>query len=330
LSRDILIRSATFTKYSEVARGLGIDPIYMVNQVGLTRQCLVTPELRVPESLLTDVLESSAKASQCASLGLMIGETWRLPDFGIISLLLQHQPTLRQALLVIKSYRHLLSDSVMIDITEFPNVVILQMVLVSGRTHPGRQRTELAIGALLSLCQFQLGTQWKPRCVHFMHSAPARLQSHHRVFGNLIEFQSEFDGIVVSKEDLDYVNPSSDFRMARYAQDFIELQPRSRQPSIEEDVRRTILALLPSGRSNIDHVSQNLGVGPRTLQRKLEQKGGSFHELLNDVRREKAIRYLESKDYSINQITKLLGFSEISTFSRWFSQQFKVSPSRWN
>lgn len=67
----------------------------------------------------------------------------------------------------------------------------------------------------------------------------------------------------------------------------------------------------------------------RTLQRQLEQMGENFQSLVNDVRREQATNYLEGKVHSITQITQLLGFAETSAFSRWFSQQFKVPPSRW-
>jgi len=327
---NILVRSATLSKYSDVARSLGIDPVQMVSHVGLDRQYLLTPDLRVPESSWTEVLECSAKVADCSNLGLLVGESWRLSDFGVISLLLQHQPSLRQTLSEFKRYRHLLSDSVMIDITEYPNVCVLQLVLISGGVHPGRQRMELAIGALLSLCRFQLGAQWMPRRVHFGHAAPAGgVQAHHRVFGPSLEFGSEFDGIVLGKDDLDRVNPACDANMARYAQHFIDLQPKNHTQSIAHDVRRSIHVLLPRGRSHIDQVSQSLGLSTRTLQRQLEQSGESFQALVNEVRREQAIRYLEGKAHSITQITQLLGFAETSAFSRWFSQQFSMPPSRW-
>lgn len=327
---NILVRSATLSKYSDIARGLGIDPVQMVKQVGLDRQYLLTPDLRLPESSWTEVLECSAKASDCSTLGLLVGESWRLSDFGILSLLLQHQPSLRQALSEFKRYRHLLSDSVMIDITEYLNVCVLQLVLISGRTHPGRQRMELAIGALLSLCRFQLGARWMPRRVHFSHAAPAGgVQAHNRVFGSSLEFASEFDGIVLGKDDLDRINPACDTNMARYAQHVIDLQPKHREQNIANDVRRAIHVLLPRGRSHIDQVSQSLGLSTRTLQRQLEQSAESFQGLINEVRREQAVRYLEGNIHSITQITQLLGFAETSAFSRWFSQQFSVPPSRW-
>ena len=326
---NTLARSVTLAKFTNVAKGLGIDAERMASHVGLDRQCLFTPDLRIPEASLAEVLEVSAKSADCSTLGLLIGESWRLADFGVLSLLLQHQPTLRQTLVEMMRNRHLLSDTVIVEIAEYPNVAVLHLTLATGRPRQERHTTEVSIGALLSVCRFHLGAAWKPRRVHFTHAAPASLQTHQRVFGHALEFDSEFNGLVVSIDDLDRVNPASDADMARYAQSFIDMQPRNSERSIAHEVRRSVHALLPHGRGHIDQVSQSLGLSTRTLQRQLEQTGDSFQALVNEVRREQAVRYLEGRAHSIAQITQLLGFAETSAFSRWFSQQFKVPPSRW-
>lgn len=324
-----LVRSVNFSKYSTVARSLGIDPVRMVGHVGLDQTCLLTPDLRVPEASLAQVLEASAKTADSASIGLLVGESWRLSDFGVISLLLQHQPTLRHTLMELKRYRHLLSDSVVLDLMDYPTVTVVQVALVTGRANAGRHPVELAIGVLLSLCRFQLGPHWKPRSVHFSHPAPSSMQIHQRVFRAQLEFGSEFDGMVLNKGELDQVNPLCDPHIAKYAKDYIDLLPRNDRGTVDHDVRRALHVLLPRGQNSIEQVGRNLGVSPRTLQRQLEQVGGNFQSLLNDVRREQATRYLNGQAHSISQIAALLGFAETSVFSRWFSTQFGVPPSRW-
>lgn len=329
IAMTTLVRSVNFSKYATVAHGLGIDPVRMIRYVGLDQTCLLTPDLWVPEASLAEMLESSAKAADSASIGLLVGESWRLSDFGVISLLLQHQPTLRQALIELKRYRHLLSDSLVLDLVEYPNVTVMQLALVTGRGAPGRQPVELVIAALLSLCRFMLGPRWAPRSVHFSHPAPVSLQIHQRVFRAQLEFGSEFDGMVLNKGDLDQLNPLSDPNMASYAKDYIDQQPRNGCGNVAHDVRRALHVLLPRGQNSIQQVGQSLGVSPRTLQRQLEQVGGNFQSLVNDVRREQAMRYLNGQAHSILQISALLGFAETSVFSRWFSTQFGMPPSRW-
>ncbi|MEK7346269.1 MAG: AraC family transcriptional regulator [Pseudomonadota bacterium] len=325
----IQVRSVTLAKYSAIARGLGIDPLSMLRHVGLAPGYLATPDLRIPEISLAHILDASSKTASSNSLGLLMGETWRLSDFGVLSLLLQHQQTLRQTLSALHHYRHLLSDSVAIDITEHPQVAVLRCALVTERRHPGRQPVELALAALFSLCRHQLGPHWMPRQVHFVHAAPQHTGIHHRVFGAHLEFGSDFDGIVLDKGALDQINPSSDPNMARYAQDFIELQPRSEPRQLRHAVLRAVHMLMPRGQHSIAQVGQQLGMSARTLQRQLEQEGANYQTLLNGVRREQALRLIAARAHSITEIAQLLGFAETSPFSRWFNQQFGVSPSRW-
>ena len=64
--------------------------------------------------------------------------------------------------------------------------------------------------------------------------------------------------------------------MARYAQNFIDMQPRNSAPNMANDVRRALHVLLPRGRSNIEQVSQSLGLSTRTLQRQLAATGDNF------------------------------------------------------
>nr|WP_311530415.1 AraC family transcriptional regulator [uncultured Ralstonia sp.] len=324
-----LVRSAALTKYSGVAQALGLDPERMVSHVGADRACLYMPDLRVPEPWIADVFEASAKSANCPAIGLLVAEVWRLSDFGPISLLLQHQPTLRHALAEMERYRHLLSDSVAMPVEEAGGVAIVRILLVTGRPDPGRQAIELSVGVALSLMRALLGSAWMPRGVHFSHAAPTSYAIHSRVFGPKIEFGGEFDGIVLEQRDLDRPNPLADATLARYAKELLALQPRAGQESIAADTRRAIHVLMPQGHNTIELVAPKLGLSSRTLQRRLEQEGEDFSSLVNEVRMELAARYLADPRYPVSQVAMLLGFSQISSFSRWFSTQFGLAPTRW-
>ena len=329
----ILVRSASLTKYSEIARHAGIDPVRAMREAGLDPSLLTTPDLRIPEASLARVFEVSlagcAARAECRALGARIGEAWRLADFGSLSLLLQHQPTLREALANIESYRHLLSDSVSVQVEEIEDTAVLHVALVTARPDPGPELVELTVGAVLSLVRALLGAQYAPSSVHFAHAAPERLQVHRRFFGARIEFDSEFDGIVLARRDLDRANPLGDAHLARYAQELLDLQPRYGEHSLADNVRRALHLLLPRGTGAIEPVSERLGLTPRTLQRQLEQRGEKFSSLVNEVRTSLAIRYLAQPRHSVTDISDRLGFSEPSAFSRWFSAEFGQPPSRW-
>ena len=92
-----------------------------------------------------------------------------------------------------------------------------------------------------------------------------------------------------------------------------------------EDVRRTILLLLPSGRCTIEQVAEHLGVACRTVQRGLAEQGQSFSSMVNEIRKELATRHVIESDRPLTEVAMLLGFSAPSALSRWYHAQFGCS-----
>ena len=67
----------------------------------------------------------------------------------------------------------------------------------------------------------------------------------------------------------------------------------------------------------------------RTLQRSLGNEGRTFAMLLNDVRRELALRYLSSSTHSITSVAQMTGYATPSSFTRWFTAEFDMAPAAW-
>ncbi|WP_136476060.1 AraC family transcriptional regulator [Pseudomonas sp. DG56-2] len=323
-----LVRAASLTNYLEVSRHLGLNPHALLAQVGLSAALLDDPNQRLAVTSVITLLEESARVSGCETFGLRMAELRQLSDFGEISLLLSHQRTLRDALQVIVQYRHLLNDALAIHIEEAGKTVIIREEVVSDLPHRGRQATELAIGVMLRLCAALLGAHWRPISANFTHAAPADLAIHRRIFGCKLLFGSEFNGIVCPAADLDTANPLANEAMARLAQRYLDTLAGGKL-SLELEMRKTIYLLLPMGRATIEQVAQTQGMNVRTLQRRLEECGVTFSDLINGVRRDLVIRYLENPNYSLGRIADMLGYSMPSSFTRWFIAQFGMPPASW-
>jgi AraC-like DNA-binding protein len=324
-----LVRAASLTNYLEVSRHLGLNPHALLAQVGLSASLLDDPNQRIAVSSVVTLLEESARVSGCETFGLRMAELRQLSDFGEISLLLSHQRTLRDALQVIVQYRHLLNDALAIHIEEAGKTVIIREEVVTEQPHHGRQSTELAIGVMLRLCAALLGAHWHPISANFTHAAPADLAIHRRIFGCKLVFGSEFNGIVCPATDLDTANPLANQAMARLAQRYLDTLQAGGKLSLELEMRKTIYLLLPMGRATIEQVAQTQGMNVRTLQRRLEECGVTFSDLINGVRRDLVVRYLENPNYSLGRIADMLGYSMPSSFTRWFIAQFGVPPATW-
>lgn len=325
----MLIRAAALTNYLEVSQHLGLNPLDLLAGVGLSKAQLQHPEHRIPVDATVRLLEDSAAASGCQTFGLSMAESRQLSDLGVISLLLPHQRSLRDALQVLVHYRHLMNSSVAIHIEEVDKVVIIREEVLTQLPMSCRQSNELAIGVLLRLCAAMLGTHWRPYSVHFTHLAPDNVQLHRRLFGCKLEFGSEFNGIVCSDSNLDRTNPHADPAMARYAQRYLDSLQNTQGPSILFEVRKAIYLRLPIGRASIEQIAQTQGINVRTLQRRLKDEGYVFNTLVSEARRDLVLRYLENSNYSMGRIADMLGFSVATSLTRWFVTQFGLSPSAW-
>jgi AraC-like DNA-binding protein len=329
MTRSFLVRAASLTHYAEIATACGLDAPGMLSDVGLSASMLNEPDLMVPAERVAQLLENSAAASGVESFGLRMAETRKLSNLGPIGLLVRDQPTLRDSISVLIRYQAQLNGALSVNIEESAGVVVIREDVLVGGGQPVRQSIELAIGVMLRLVRQILGADWQPRCVCFSHEAPKDLGTHVRIFGAGLEFGHDFNGIVCARSDLDAVNPSADPEMARHAQAMLESLGDVRQvDALLDDVRRTVLLLMPNGRSSVEQVSAHLGIASRTVQRRLSEQGTSFSALVNDIRVDLAHRHVSRGMRPLTEIAGLLGFSAPSGFSRWYQMQFGRSPTQ--
>ena len=198
--------------------------------------------------------------------------------------------------------------------------------VISAGARSSRQANELAVAVMCFIFRALLGPQWRPQTVNFVHSVPASLEVHKRIFRCKLQFEMDFNGMVCNTSDLDKPIPVADPVMARYAQSFIEAIPGGNTRSLVLEVRKSIYLLLPMGRANIGQIAQTLGMNVRTLQRRLDEDGETFSNLINTVRIELSQRYISNPKYPLGRIAELLGYSNHSAFTRWFTSQFKQAP----
>jgi AraC-like DNA-binding protein len=313
----------------EVAQSLQLSPMEQLRRVGINPSWLNEPDSLIPVSLICQLLENSAKDAGVENFGLRLAEQKEFSNLGPVALVLRAQPTLRRALEALCKYSHLQAEAVTLLYEERDGELVIRQELLTNPALPARQATELSLGVLYRVLQKLLRKDWRPNTVCFRHSGPKDLRVHRRVFDTHMQFNSDIDGIICSGDELDEPLPGYEAEIARYIQrliDTIDLTPRA---STSEKVRQLVLLLMPSGRCSIKVVAQHLGLDLRTLQRHLVKDGASFSEILDNIRIEQGTKYLIQHDRPIRELADLLGFSEPSAFSRWFSSRFGCSPSVW-
>ncbi len=111
----------------------------------------------------------------------------------------------------------------------------------------------------------------------------------------------------------------------RYAEELLAKLPQTN--SIVDRVRQELSVGLRGGQVRLEAIAHTLEVEPRTLQRKLREAGISYQELLDEMRRELSIHYLKEEHISVYEVAFLLGFAETSAFHRAFKRWTGKTPS---
>jgi AraC-like DNA-binding protein len=91
--------------------------------------------------------------------------------------------------------------------------------------------------------------------------------------------------------------------------------------------KTAIFDRLPSGEVSEAAVASALGMAARTLHRKLRDHGLSFRQMVVELRKELARRYLQDVSLSLTEIAFMLGYGDASAFSRAFRKWFGKPPS---
>jgi AraC-like DNA-binding protein len=323
-----LVRAAALTCYFEVARDLGIDTVALLRKAGLTRSMIDNAERMLPARSVIGLLEESARVSECETFGLMMAERRKISDIGMVSLLIVHQPTLREAIGVVAEYRNRINSTLTLQLEDHGEVAFLREHIALTEPQIVRQVSDLALGVLYKMCRSIMAESWRPQCVSFSYERPGSDRAiYDRLFDCPLQFGYDFDGIVIARPDLDRPLPRADAALAAHARELVSavINPGSR--SVAEEVEQSIRLLMPSGRAAIGEVAHSLGMNVRTLQRRLEQEGRGFSELLDRVRVQQVAQHFSNRQLRLTDVAHLLGYAELASFSAWYRSRFNRTPS---
>ena len=95
---------------------------------------------------------------------------------------------------------------------------------------------------------------------------------------------------------------------------------------IHDYVMRNAYLGIPS----LEDVASNFNVTPRSLQRRMQEEGATYQQVSDAVRKSLALQYIRAGDYPIKEISLMLGYNELSAFSRAFKRWTGKAPTNFD
>jgi AraC-like DNA-binding protein len=314
----------------QAAESLGANRAELLAGIDLEAQQLQESDNRFPVSKLYQLLALAESNSNNADVALYAGRVAYLDGLNLQLYMSTICTTFREYLNMMPSVLKLSGDTGEIEIHADGEQLRMEWVPLLPETSQQRYLTDLflttATMIVSSLCI-------KPIPIlkaHFSYSEPSDCTVLHATFGLNLVFDQPVSCIYYQRESLNYPITHLDYKLTKELTEplshlFDELSPPD---EFLAALHQSIVKLLPLGDMTIDGVAQELNVSRRSLQRRLTDRETTFIQVLQDIRANLALRYLDDKKLSITQIAFLLGYSDQGSFSTAFKSWHGQSPSQ--
>ncbi len=173
----------------------------------------------------------------------------------------------------------------------------------------------------------------KPYFVQLERDEPSNevLATYQEMFGCDIEFNAKRSALIVDEEVLEIPlrQPDPGLLQSLTQQAESMMDELKQKKTIILQVRAVLRRLMEHELPRKEKVAEALDMTERTLQRRLQEAGTGYQQLLDDIRRETAIEWLTTTQVAINEIAINLGFSEVRSFHRRFKSWTGHAPGEY-
>ncbi|HSA83038.1 MAG TPA: AraC family transcriptional regulator ligand-binding domain-containing protein [Geminicoccaceae bacterium] len=302
----------------------------LLSAVGLRREQLSEPDAHIPFNAHVGLFENAATALREPCFGFRLGSAVELTEAGLLAYVTLNSPDLGTALRNLCRYLPLLTDGSVCELRRDGAEVRLLFSLVDPEVEmASRQLPEFAAALMVRICEAITGHRARPIRIELRHDPACPMLARHLGLPVMV-YQPRF-ALVLDATALPIPVVNADARLLellrRYADEL--LARRADKDDLVARAERWVLGNLHTGQVGATHLARGLGMSDRTLARHLAKRGLTPAGLVEELRQQLAGRYLAERAFPLGRITYLLGYSDLSAFTRAFRRWTGRTPSEW-
>jgi len=310
-----------------LAKERRVDVESLLGKAGLSQKQIDDPNIRVEVRKQIKFLNLVADAIGDDLLGFHLSQTFDLRKIGLLYYVLGSSNTLDEALRRAARYSSIVNEGIRLTLHEGRETsVVFEYVNVARRSD--KHQIEFWVAGLIRAWRHMTNRNLTAEHVSFAHRRKVTPELR-TFFGSEIRFGAHVDQAKFSSSIRDVPIASADPHLneilLQYAEEALR-QQRTRQSSFAHNVENAIAVLMPHGKAHTGEVARKLGMGPRTLARRLASEGLTFSHVLQSLRCDLAMRHLTDRDLSISKIAWLLGYQDVSAFTNAFRRWTGSAP----
>lgn len=261
-------------------------------------------------------------------LPLRIGAAMRIDEFGAFGLAWKSAPSLRGSFMRSERYGQVLGSAETYSLEETDEGLFFNLEKAGDGSLGMLLSNEASMSAVDTICREVSSAKFMPLAIYFKHAPRGDVAVYEEHFRCPVRFESGRDAVLVSEQSIDVPNKLGDATIARFFDQHLEqeLASLTNDGGLEQQVRSAVASVLSEGVPTLSQIAAQLGIGARTIQRRLSDQGHSFQRVVDMARKDLARRLLRETDYSLAEVAFLTGFSEQSGFTRAFKRWAGQTP----
>jgi AraC-like DNA-binding protein len=302
----------------------------LLRRVGLTPEQIAEPEERLSVRSQIALLDEAAIALKDDYLGFTLARDFDLRELGLLYYVMASSQTLGNALKRVARYSRITNEALVVGYRG-GNRLVINLSYSGVPRHSDRHQMEFCMFAVLRICRMLTGQNLVPQHFWISHLRSGVNPDMTQFVGTKVEFGADNDEFALNADARELPLIHADTHLNDLLLKYCEAALANRKGDVSQlrtRVENAISSLLPHGRVLVGDVARSQGMSERTLGRKLADEGLNFTEILRQLRRDLAVRYLDDRKLHVSKIAWLLGFNDVSAFTHAFKRWTGKAPSQ--
>jgi len=314
-------------------RGIDVDRLCQLSGISYHDICH-KDQINIAAIQLEQLWKNACVMTNDKLLGAHFGESMQLAALGVVGQLIQTSNSVQEALSHAIKFVPLITNCMYITLTVPPNLDVFKISIVpTDNEHCPypftlqHMRDYLLVFTLLELDGLLL-KKIQPLTVTFNSDLHDQKEYErilrYPIIPNDRECSLTFDKQVLS---LPLISANHDIQAYLLFQVNTLIKDINSEMPLQSKIYNYLITNSFLYSLSLESVAANFNMSVRSLQRKLKEEGTSFIEVVDTVKAELSICYLQSGNYSIKEIAYTLGYNESSAFLRAFKRWTGKTPA---
>jgi AraC-like DNA-binding protein len=306
----------------------GLDSLSIQKHIDFDLSGIDLPDSNLPLIIYKNLWNLAVKYTEDPCLGLRLALNPNNTEMNLVSHVFFNSQNLREGLKQYIRYYSLINESISVKLTNTNSKAIVSYHCNSPENYCSPD-IEHSLAISVTRIKDHISDDLSLDEVHFEHSCH-KLKLYEEFFGCPVYFNQKYSALIFKSKFLEYTFPKKSTHLFNFLISHLEvlLSKINKNETLSEQVARLIEKSLDSSKFDAENISCALHMSRHTLYRKLKTEGVSFHQLVDTVRKNKAFELLKKNQHGLSEIAFLLGFSELSSFSRAFKKWTGSSPAK--